>query len=383
MRAALYARVSTPAQGEEDKASIPEQISRIEQYCQEKGCSIAERYIDIGYSGAKSKRPEFQRMLNDAKNSKFDVIICWKADRLSRGMYPAAALMEVIEPLGINLEAVEERLDMNYFALLAVIGKMEQDNMKARSKMGKEAKAKRGLPLGSHPHGYTYNKETGLLEINEKEASVVRWMFDLYLNGSSIRQITAKLNDLGIPTPTPSKYGWLTSRVAIILGRSAYRGEAYYNQTRGSGKRHFKPKEEWIRIPCPGIISNETFEAVQARKKSNKQFRRRTSKHAFLLKHLLYCSECGMQFYGTTLGTTFTKLLADGTKKTYHHKQEYAFYMCRGMMFYPRIYDCRSPKRIWAHDIEPLVWNKIDETLHRPEMLRLALNNRLNKYSAI
>lgn len=379
MRAAAYCRVSTPAQGEEDKASIPEQIVRIEKYCQEKGYSMFDRYVDIGYSGAKSKRPEFQRMLNDAKKGKFDVIVCWKADRLSRGMYPAAVLMEVIEPLSIKLEAVEEHLDMNYFALLAVVGKMELDNMKARSKMGKEAKAKKGLTLGSHPYGYTYNKETGLLEINEKEASLVRWIFDSYLKDSSIRQITAKLNDLGIPTPTPSKYGWLTSRVAIILGRSAYCGEAYYNQTRGSGKRHFKPREEWIPIPCPAIISREIFEAVQTRKKANKQFLRKRSKHTFLLKHLLYCSECGMHFYGTTLGTAFTRVLVDGTRKTYHHKNEPAFYMCRGTKFYPHIYNCRSPKRIWANDIEPLVWNKIDETLRRPEMLKFALDNRLEQ----
>ena len=379
MRAAIYARVSTPAQGEEDKASIPEQIARIEKHCQEKNYSISEKYIDIGYSGAKSKRPEFQRMLNDAKKGKFDAIVCWKTDRISRGMYPAAALMETIEPLGIKLEAVEEHLDINYFALLAVVGKIELDNMKARSRMGQEARAKKGLTLGSHPYGYTYNKETGLLEINGEEGSVVRWIFDLYVKGSSIRQITGKLNDLGIPTPIPSKYGWLTSRVAIILSRSAYCGEAYYNQTRGSGKRHFKPKEEWIPIPCPAIISRETFEAVQVRKKDNRRFLRKTSKHTFLLKHLLYCSECGMRFYGTTLGATFTKVLADGTRKTYHHKNEQAFYMCRGMKFYPHIYDCRSPKRIWAHDIEPLVWNKIDETLRSPEMLKLALNNRLEQ----
>jgi len=138
MRAAIYARVSTPAQGEEDKASIPEQIARIEKHCQEKNYSISEKYIDIGYSGAKSKRPEFQRMLNDAKKGKFDAIVCWKTDRISRGMYPAAVLMEAIEPLGIKLEAVEEHLDMNYFALLAVVGKMELDNMKARSRMGQE-----------------------------------------------------------------------------------------------------------------------------------------------------------------------------------------------------------------------------------------------------
>jgi len=379
MKAALYARVSTLGQGEEDKASIPEQIARIEKYCQEKGYSVADRYVDIGYSGAKKNRPEFQRMLADAKSSKFDVIACWKADRLSRGMYPAAALMEVIEPLDISLEAVEEHLDMNYFAMLAVVGKMELDNMKARSRMGKEAKAKKGLTLGSHPYGYTYNKETALLEINEEEASVVRWIFDLYLKGSSIRQIMAKLNYLAIPTHTPSKYGWPTSRVAIILSRSAYCGEAYYNQTRGSSKRHFKPKEEWIPIPCPVIISRETFETAQDRKKKNKQFLRKTSKHTFLLKHLLYCSVCGMRFYGTTTGARFTAVLANGSRKTYYHRKEQAYYICRGMKFYHHNHNCRSPKRIWADDIEPLVWNKIDETLRQPEMLKLALENRLTQ----
>ncbi len=379
MRAALYARVSTPAQGEEDKASIPEQVARIEKHCQEKGYTIADRYVDIGYSGAKSKRPEFQRMLADAKNSRFDVVVCWKADRLSRGMYPAAALMEIIEPLGIGIEAVEERFDMNTFCLLAVVGKMEIDNMKARMQMGREARAKKGLAQGSQPYGYIYNRETGHLEIDEKQAGVVRWIYELYLNGASIRQVTAKLNQAGIPTITPSNYGWLTSRVAEILGRPTYCGEAYYNRTRGGGGRRLKPREQWISTPCPAIISRETFEAAQAKKKANKHFLRRKSKHTFLLKHLLYCSECEMQFYGTTLGATFTKVMADGSRKTYYHRNEHAFYMCRGMKFYPHIYHCRSPKRIWADDIEALVWDKIDETLRSPEMLKIALENRLEQ----
>ena len=144
MRVALYARVSTPRQGEEDKVSIPEQAKRIEKYCQEKAYTIADRYVDVGYSGAKSKRPEFQRMLNDAKANKFDLIVCWKADRLSRGMYPAAALMEVIEPLNISVEAVEERFDMNTFALLAVVGKIELDNIRARTQAGREGNIKQG-----------------------------------------------------------------------------------------------------------------------------------------------------------------------------------------------------------------------------------------------
>lgn len=230
MRAALYSRVSTVGQGEEDRASIPEQICRIEKYCDERGYSIADRYVDIGFPGASSKRPHFQRMLNDAKNNRFDVIVCWKADRLSRGMYPAAALMELIEPLGIGLEAVEEHLDMNYFAILAVVGKMEIDNIRARTQMGHEGRAKKGKMEGRAPFGYLYGKESGHYEVYEKEAGIVQWIFDLYTQGVPVTQIVAKLNLLQIPTKDNSRFGWTTSKVNSILSRSFYYGEGYYNR---------------------------------------------------------------------------------------------------------------------------------------------------------
>jgi site-specific DNA recombinase len=122
-RIALYARVSTASQAEAEKVSLPTQIADIEAFCQEKGFEIVDRYVDAGYSGATKKRPEFQRILKDAEAGKFDTIVCWKSDRISRGMYPAAALMEVIEPKGIELKAVKETIDMNTFAIMAIVGK--------------------------------------------------------------------------------------------------------------------------------------------------------------------------------------------------------------------------------------------------------------------
>ena len=81
-------------------------------------------------------------MLTDARQGRFDTIICWKSDRLSRGMYPAAALMEVIEAHRINLEAVMDAIDMKTFGLMAAVGKIELDNF--RSSMGKRGSAKQG-----------------------------------------------------------------------------------------------------------------------------------------------------------------------------------------------------------------------------------------------
>ena len=89
-RAAIYARVSDKSQAEDDKTSLSEQIGDMEAHCEDKGMTVTARYQEVGRGWSK-KRPEFQRMLADAKRGRFDTIVCWKSDRLSRGMYPAAA----------------------------------------------------------------------------------------------------------------------------------------------------------------------------------------------------------------------------------------------------------------------------------------------------
>ena len=129
-RAAIYARVSDKSQDGEDKTSISEQKGEMEAYCERKGLTITARYQEVGRGWTK-KRPEFQRMLADAKRGRFDTIVCWKSDRLSRGMYPAAALMEVVEAHQIRLEAVMDAIDMKTFGLMAAIGKIELDNFRS------------------------------------------------------------------------------------------------------------------------------------------------------------------------------------------------------------------------------------------------------------
>ena len=140
-RAAIYARVSDKSQAEDDKTSLSEQTIEMEAYCEGKGMTITARYQEVGRGWTK-KRPEFQRMLSDAKQGLFDTIVCWKSDRLSRGMYPAAALMEVVEAHQIRLEAVMDAIDMKTFGLMAAIGKIELDNFRERSSLGKRGTAK-------------------------------------------------------------------------------------------------------------------------------------------------------------------------------------------------------------------------------------------------
>ena len=77
LRAGIYARVSDKSQAEEDKTSIAEQTNEMEAYCEERGLTIAARYQEVGRGWSK-KRPEFQRMLEDARQGRFDTIVCWK-----------------------------------------------------------------------------------------------------------------------------------------------------------------------------------------------------------------------------------------------------------------------------------------------------------------
>jgi len=337
MKAAIYARVSTAAQGEEDKASIPDQITKMERHCQDKGYIIADRYVDIGYSGAKSKRPEFQRMLRDAQAGKFDVIVCWKADRLSRGMYPAAALMEVIEPLGISLEAVEEHLDFNYFALLAVVGKMEIDNIAARTKIGREGRAKRGLHPGGWLVPYGYSLEQGKLVTNEAEAL---WISDLFLwvdSGKPARQWCIYANTHGFRSRNMSQ-GVTPQQASVWLRNPIYKGEYHWNKRTRKGLRKLSQTEH-ITIPCPAIVSPELWDRVQGKLRQNRQWSIGNAKNFYLLRKLLFCRECGKGF---TCGTS-----------------HWRYYECYGTRNYPHLYQCRKPHRISADLLEKYVWNEV------------------------
>ena len=222
-RAAIYARVSDKSQDTEDKTSISEQIGEMEAYCESKGLTITARYQEVGRGWSK-KRPEFQRMLADAKQGRFDTIVCWKSDRLSRGMYPAAALMEVVEAHQIRLEAVMDSIDMKTFGLMAAIGKIELDNFRERASMGKRGAAKQGrIPTSQVPYGY-YTGDDGKPRIDEARAEVVRCIFRQYVHeGMGAPSIARQLMAEGVPTGRSATY-WHDTQINRILRNETYKG---------------------------------------------------------------------------------------------------------------------------------------------------------------
>ena len=368
-RAAIYARVSDKSQDGEDKTSISEQTGDMEAFCESKGLTITARYQEVGRGWSK-KRPEFQRMLADAKRGRFDTIVCWKSDRLSRGMYPAAALMEVVEAHQIRLEAVLDAIDMKTFGLMAAIGKIELDNFRERSTMGKRGTAKQGrVPTGGLPYGYRIGDD-GRPEVVEEQAEVVRRIFRMYVDeGMRAYSIAVRLTDEGVPTQT-GKLMWLQSRVHHILGNATYAGTWVYGKyrhvaTEDGMKIYDQPRDTWIEIPVPQVIDDKTWERAQKLKKQRSTKAKRNTKVLYQLQHLLKCGECGRNFHTRASWTTTS--VRKGKAYTYDLTTPRRYYMCNGMQ--GMRLRCREKPYIRAEQLEEPIWSEVKRVLQNPDLI--------------
>lgn len=368
-RAAIYARVSDKSQDGEDKTSISEQVGEMEAYCEQKGLTITARYQEVGRGWSK-KRPEFQRMLADARQGRFDTIVCWKSDRLSRGMYPAAALMEVVEAHQIQLEAVMDAIDMKTFGLMAAIGKIELDNFRERSTLGKRGTAKQGrVPTGNLPYGYRVG-EGGRPEAVDEQAEVIRRIFQMYVHeGMGSTSIAVRLTDEGIPTQR-GKLVWRQSFIHYILGNSTYTGTWVYGKerhisTEDGTKSYQQPEDTWIGVPVPQIIDDETWERAQRLKKQRSRNAKRNTKVLYLLQHLLRCGECGHNFHAKSTWTTSN--VRNGTRYRYDFTTPKRHYKCNGMQSL-RL-KCRAQHYIRAERLEEPVWNEVKRVIQNPDLI--------------
>ena len=361
-RAAIYARVSDKSQAEEDKTSLGEQTADMEAYCARKGLRIVSRYQEVG-RGCSKKRPEFQRMLTDAREGRFDAIVCWKSDRLSRGMFPAAALMEVVEAYQLRIESVMDAIDMKTFGLMAAIGKIELDNFRERAAMGKRGAAKQGrISTGRPPYGYRVDS-TGRPEVVDAQADVVRRIFHDYVHrGLGAQRIAWDLTDEDVPTASGGRT-WHESVVQRLLGNPVYKGTWSYGRTRNiasdEGNRVFaQPADTWIEVPVPPLVDADLWE--RARYSGAK----RNTKVLYLLQHLLRCTECGRKFRAHARWRTHAT--RNGQRVTYDLTVPLRYYSCTGSVHRLR---CREKPTIKAERLERCVWDEVKEVLQEPSVI--------------
>ena len=368
-RAAIYARVSDKSQDTEDKTSISEQISDMEAHCQRRGLTITARYQEVGRGWSKN-RPEFQRMLADAKQGRFDTIVCWKSDRLSRGMYPAAVLMEVIEAYQIELEAVMDAIDMKTFGLMAAIGKIELDNFRERASMGKRGSAKQGrIPVNNVPFGYRLGEGRRPL-VDEAEVEIIRRVFQMYVReGMGAPAIARQLTAEGVPTPH-NVGRWYDRTVTRILGTEAYRGTWWFGKVRHVATeqgmmRYDRPEDEWVGVPFPPVIDEKTWQQAQVAKKQRLTRSGRNTKIFYLLQHLIRCAECGYVM-GCQANRRQT-VKRDGKSYKYELDPPHRYYRCYGKLNIG--VKCREHSYIRAERLEELVWGQVKKMLENPGLI--------------
>lgn len=307
--AAGYYRYSSTAQN--DGYSIEAQMKAIANFALSNGYDIQYNYIDRAKTGTTVNRPEFQRMIEDAKQGLFSAIIIHKTDRFSRNRFDSILYKNELLKYGVKVISVTENFGEGAEAelMLAMQESMAEyysKNLSREVKKGMDVLSSRGLHTGgSPPLGYDVVDKR--LVINEAEAEIVRIIFDMYSKKHSYNEIAKELNARGYTTKSGNEFS--VSSFNSILTQRKYIGEYVYNRRvskslTGKYNSHAnKPEDEIVRIPnaVPRIIDDETFNKVQARLNQNK---RKTftynSKSNYLLSGLIVCGQCGFHYQGNS-----------------------------------------------------------------------------------
>ncbi len=153
MKIGLYARTSTSDKGQD----IELQLKPLREYAKAREWEIFGEYKDIGESGSKSRRPEFDRLLNDARKRRIDSIMVWKLDRFGRSLKSLVVTLEELRTLGIEFVSYTENLNFSTPAgramtnLIGVFAEFERDLIRERVKAGQENAKSKGIRIGRRP----------------------------------------------------------------------------------------------------------------------------------------------------------------------------------------------------------------------------------------
>ncbi|MBE6067949.1 MAG: recombinase family protein [Clostridium lundense] len=357
MKAAIYSRKSIFT-GKGD--SVENQVTFCKEYAEKYLENITEYliYEDEGFSGGNVNRPEFQRLLKDGKAKKFDVLICYRLDRISRNVADFSTTLEMLQNNNIDFVSIKEQFDTTtpmgraMIYISSVFAQLERETIaeRVRDNMLQLAKSGRWLggqcPLGFQSEPIVYidseMKERKLFKLSpiDEELEKVKMLYDKYLETSSIHQvqkfclehiITGKnsgqissmsINDiLRNPVYVQSDkrvFEYLEGKGINVFGSPNGNGMLTYNKVNSKGK--LREMDEWIAAvgKHKGIISSEEWIKVQEaldKNKSKASIRQGTSKKS-LLSGVLKCGKCG-----APMRISYGRSKKDGSDRVY-------YYMC-------------------------------------------------------
>jgi site-specific DNA recombinase len=312
---AIYARVSTEEQAKHG-FSLMDQL----RDCRQKaGTNDVIEYVDEGVSGEFLDRPALTQLRQDIRDGLIHKVICLDPDRLSRKLMNQLILSDEIEARAelvfVNGDYARTPEGQLFYQMRGAISQFEKAKINERMSRGRREKARQGRVLRDfHIYGYDFDTETEQFVVNEREATIVRLVFELFTNPQGrvrgINGIAKYLTELGVPTKRGAKV-FHRQVIRQMLMNRAYIGEFYQNKWNTEGMlgnkfrpkedripQRKRPKEEWIRLPIPAIIEKDQFDFAQALLSESRRRWAGTSKRKYLLSGLLRCGECGNTMTG-------------------------------------------------------------------------------------
>ena len=337
-KVAIYTRVSTTDQAREGH-SLEEQEKRLKARCISNDYEVYKVYTDAGISGKSAEnRPAYQQMLKDMKKGKFNLIMSFKMDRISRSIIDFEEFFNEIKKYNCGIEFLCENIDttmasgMMFARMLGIFAQFERELIQERTLIGVESAVNKGHIGGKPPLGYRHKMdESGKQklkqwEIDEDEAKIVKEIFELCSSGKTYFQISNILKEK-YPTVISSirknevtgeekiNYRkWTDSSISCILNNKSYMGIYEY-------RKCLKDKDTIeIQGVVPSIISEELFKDCQEMIARNGRNYYRSKNYLFVQR--LVCPHCG-------------RIMAcNGVKNKL--KNDYRYYKCKDCGIYVR-----------------------------------------------
>jgi site-specific DNA recombinase len=282
-RATIYTRFSTDLQNER---SIEDQLSLCQSYAEREGLTVVSTYEDRARSGGSVMgREGLLRMLDQARERSFDVVIVEALDRLSRDMEDLAGIHKRLSFLGIEIRAVHEGVvNTVLVGLRGLVGQLYHEDNALKVRRGQAGRVKQGLAGSGLTYGYAaVSGKSGERVIVEAEAQVIRRIFQEYVDGRTPREIAHDLNKERVSPPRGRAWNASTingnlERGTGILQNELYVGRLVWNKVRmvkrsrlGKALVTTKSEGDWhvAEVPHLAVVSPALFTAARQRKEEH------------------------------------------------------------------------------------------------------------------
>ena len=310
LKVAAYARVSTDK--DDQINSLTNQREYFESYIKSKGdWEFVEVYFDEGITGTQTKkRKGFNRMINDCKNGKIDLILTKEVSRFARNTVDTLNYTRMLKEYDVGVFFINDNIDTRQndgefrLAIMASVAQEESRKISERVKWGQRRAMENGVVFGNNSIvGFDIND--GVLSVNESEAEVVKLIFHKYVNeGKGTHIVARELYEEGIKPPKSSKDFWSSTMILNILRNEKYVGDLlqkkYVTKDYLTHHKVINESEDKIYIENHhvGIISRKMWNMAQAelqRRSVDKSTKKKYS-NRYWCSGKIICSECGSRF---------------------------------------------------------------------------------------